>query len=314
MDIRIYCPQDFPSHLPHLQELYEDLFNLGKGFRPKLVQKVCEHLKLPEKEVLLISQSVEFIHNGSLLHDDLRDRSHLRRGKPAAWYKYSPEYAVLAGDYLLTRTVINIAAYGNKEFIVCSTKTIGDLVEGEWIQDSLLGRWDVDLETWDLVHRLKTGSLFKLCLTAPFLCQERYDENLQSTLDELGMLLGLLFQRSDDLLDFGVRNHENKIVLGDLNAGYLNSFGTYLLKDWTPEQRAELKDCLEIGPFKEAVGEKRFQQSVENFDQINRQLIKTYHHNLKNLALHLKPEELGLMEDLAGLPEVLYWRKDWAVQ
>ena len=99
-NIKVYSSSDFPAYLPKLNQLFDDLFSHGKGFRSKLIQKLSADLKLTDDEVLLLSQTIEFIHNASLLHDDLIDRSHLRRNKPAAWLKYTPEYAVLAGDYL----------------------------------------------------------------------------------------------------------------------------------------------------------------------------------------------------------------------
>jgi octaprenyl-diphosphate synthase len=101
MNIKVYAPEDFPSYLPKLNALYDDLFSHGKGFRAKLIQRVSEHLQLREEQVQLLAQTIEFIHNASLLHDDLIDRSPLRREKTAAWLKYTPEYAVLAGDHLL---------------------------------------------------------------------------------------------------------------------------------------------------------------------------------------------------------------------
>src|SRR5687768_10070487 len=111
--IKIFDAGDFPAYLPKLGQLYDDLFADGKGFRSYLVQKVSGHLGLSDRTVELLCQTIEFIHNASLLHDDLVDRSHLRRNKTAAWLKYTPEYAVLAGDYLLARVMVNLSNHGN---------------------------------------------------------------------------------------------------------------------------------------------------------------------------------------------------------
>ena len=108
-NIKVYSSKDFPEYLPKLNALYEDLFSKGKGFRSKLIQKCSKHLNLSSKQIHLLAQTIEFIHNASLLHDDLIDRSELRRNKPAAWLKYTPEYAVLAGDYLLARVMVNLS-------------------------------------------------------------------------------------------------------------------------------------------------------------------------------------------------------------
>ena len=145
MDLKLYAPDDFPSYLPKLNALYDDLFSRGKGFRAKLIQKISKHLGLNPKQIHLLAQTIEFIHNASLLHDDLIDRSALRRDKTAAWLKYTPEYAVLAGDYLLARVMVNLSRYGNLKLIQLTAEIISDLLEGEWIQDSLVEDWDVSM-------------------------------------------------------------------------------------------------------------------------------------------------------------------------
>ena len=303
-----YDRHNFPAHLPRLNALYGDLFSHGKGVRSNLIQNLSHHLELEDKTLHLLCQVIEFIHNASLLHDDFVDRSQVRRNKSAAWYKYTPEYAVLAGDYLLAQVMVNLSAYGNLKLIQCTAKVIEDLVEGEWIQDSLVGDWDVSLSSLDRVYNLKTASLFKWCLCAPFICQDRCDKGLQLTLLELGSLLGLLFQRSDDLLDFNVRNQEKKGILGDLKSGHLNSFGVYLTKGMSWSEKSRLKACQDMDEFKQVIGKKKFNDSVGRFDKINVKLIELCDHHLNNLRSYLEPKEWGLVDDLSHVPRSIYWR------
>lgn len=307
-DLKIFDEQDFPSYLPKLNALYDDLFTGGKGLRSKLIQIVARPLVLSSRQMHLLSQTIEFIHNASLLHDDLVDRSALRRNKPTAWLKYSPEYAVLAGDYLLARVMVNLSRYGNLKLIQYTAEVISDLLEGEWIQDSLIRDWGVRLETLDQVHNLKTASLFKWCLRAPFICAENADEQIQVVMGEMGGILGLLFQRSDDLLDFNVRNHEAKAVLGDLKSGYLNSFGAFLSRDFDLAHRNRLKDCETLQQVYEYVGREHFDQSLKEFDRINQGFIDLYHHHLNALSSRLLPEQRSMIADLKKLPGPLYWR------
>ena len=172
-DLKIFDRGDFPKYLPKLNALYGELFSSGKGFRSRLIQSIAKHLELTSRQVVLLAQTIEFIHNASLLHDDLVDRSPLRRSKPAAWLKYSPEYSVLAGYYLLARVMVNLSRYGNLRLIQYTAEMISDLLEGEWIQDSLIHDWRVQLNQLDQVHDLKTASLFKWCLRAPFIAQRQ---------------------------------------------------------------------------------------------------------------------------------------------
>ncbi len=307
--LKIYDSQDFPGYLPKLNHLYDDLFSNGKGFRSRLVQIVANRLKLPEEQTSLLAQTIEFIHNASLLHDDLIDRSPLRRSKTTAWLKYSPEYAVLAGDYLLARVMVNLSRFGNLKLIQFTAEMISDLLEGEWIQDSLVRDYDIKLSQLDRVHNLKTGSLFKWCLQAPFLTKENYNNEVHELLKEMGTLLGLLFQRSDDLLDFDVRNFEGKIILGDLKSGYLNSFSVFLLEKASSEVGAQFVKCQSLEELKRTIGEKYFNERLFEFDQTNSKLIDLYNHLNDRLLALLAPEQIGLHEELMPLAKALYWRK-----
>jgi len=307
--VKIYESQDFPSYLPKLNNLYDDLFSHGKGFRSRLVRLVGEKLSLKESIISLLSQTIEFIHNASLLHDDLVDRSALRRNKTTAWLKYTPEYAVLAGDYLLARVMVNLSKFGNLKLIQFTAEMISDLLEGEWIQDSLVRDFEIKLTQLDQVHNLKTGSLFKWCLQAPFFAVEIYDEDIHDLLKELGSILGLLFQRSDDLLDFDVRNYEDKAILGDLKSGYLNSFSVFLLKGASEEQRAKFIRSQSLEELKRIINENQFMMRLQEFDQINARLIDLYIHKIERLKSLLTPTQSLLCQDLIPLAKMLYWRK-----
>jgi octaprenyl-diphosphate synthase len=309
MNLKIYAPEDFPSYLPKLNALYDDLFSHGKGFRAKLIQKISDHLNLKSSQVHLLAQTIEFIHNASLLHDDLIDRSPLRREKTAAWLKYTPEYAVLAGDYLLARVMVNLSRYGNLQLIQYTAEMISDLLEGEWIQDSLIEDWDVSLNQLDRVHNLKTASLFKWCMRAPFIAAENYDAHIHGLLDEMGSLLGLLFQRSDDLLDFDIRNYERKVVLGDLKSGYMNSFATFLTRELNEQKKARFREVQSIQEIYDFIGESAFFARLEEFDSHNKKVIALFEHHCASLKSYLKNNEQGLIEELKVLPGILYWRK-----
>lgn len=309
MDIKIYDSKDFPRYLPKLNALYDDLFHGGKGFRGKLIHFFAESLQIQEKTEQLLAQTVEFIHNASLLHDDLIDRSSLRRGKTTAWLKYTPEYAVLAGDYLLARVMVNLSSFGNIELVHYTAEVISELLEGEWIQDSLIKDFNVQIEKLDQVHNLKTASLFKWCLRAPFIAVNRTEPALHQTLEEMGTLLGMLFQRSDDLLDFDIRNYEGKALLGDLKSGYLNSFGCFITHELDSVIKQKVTSSQSLGEFKMLVGESYFEQKVKEFDLLNQKLIDRYQHLLQFFATFLNPNEATIVTQLAKLPELLYWRK-----
>lgn len=309
MNLKVYDQKDFPAYLPKLNSLYDDLFTGGKGFRAELIKMVSDEIHLEQKVQHLLSQTIEFIHNASLLHDDLVDRSALRRGKTSAWLRFTPEYAVLAGDYLLARVMVNLSTFGNIRLVQYTAEMISDLLEGEWLQDSLVGDFAVDLSQLDRVHNLKTASLFKWCLRAPFIAANRFETGLHTSLEEMGTILGQLFQRSDDLLDFNIRNSEGKSALGDLKSGYMNSFAAFATRELPVDQRREMKNCQDLSQFYQRLGgENIFLQRVAEFDEKNIFLIDLYHHQLRLIKNHLPEDEHSLIRRLEPLTDILYWR------
>jgi octaprenyl-diphosphate synthase len=307
--IKVYDSKDFPDYLPKLNLLYDDLFAGGKGFRSQLIKWVGEPLGLSSDELRLLAQTIEFIHNASLLHDDLIDRSQLRRSKPAAWTKYSAEYAVLAGDYLLARVMVNLSKYGNIELVQYTAEMISDLLEGEWIQDSLVGDFEVTVEQLDQVHFLKTASLFKWCFKAPFIAAKKTDPTILGFLEEMGKTLGLCFQRSDDLLDFNVRNKEGKAVLGDLKSGYFNSFSSFLTSHLSAEGRQAYAQCQSLEDLKSFIGPDIFESRLKKFDEMNQEHVDLYIHYLDELVKLDSKLSGDFQKNLAPLGELLYWRK-----
>jgi octaprenyl-diphosphate synthase len=167
----------------------------------------------------------------------------------------------------------------------------------------------IKLEDLNRVHNLKTGSLFKWCIRAPFIAKERYDEKLHQQLEECGTILGLLFQRSDDLLDFDIRNDEGKAVLGDLKSGYLNSFAVWVLKGVADDAFKRAVHAQSLGEFKSVVGEAHFDSRAAEFDVENQRSIDLYFHRLQEMISSLNEDEKSTLELLKQLPQPLYWRK-----
>lgn len=304
LDFKIYSPKDFPSYLPKLNQLYDRLFEGGKGFRAALVSQMGSFIDLDESTTRLLAQTVEFIHNSSLLHDDLIDKAPLRRGKPAAWTEFGPEYTVLAGDYLLARVIVNLSEHGHLGLVKVTGEAISDLLEGEWLQDSIRFDAGVTWEQMDRIHRLKTSSLFSWCLKAPFVFKN-YSEEVIGLVSEIGDDLGSLLQRSDDLLDFDIRNAEGKTSFTDLKAGYLNLFAIELFK--TQELRQKAFEVESIESLYQWISPEQLQLALQNFDNKNQKLIEIV--NAK--AIRLK-ELCGLNEDflyfIRTVSEKIYWR------
>lgn len=314
-DLQFYHIEDFPAHLPQLRGLYEELLGPGKALRGYLVWGLSQWLGLNDRIGQLLAQSAEFIHHASLLHDDVVDRSSLRRHKTAAWVKYGVDQAVLAGDYLLARVMVNLSQFGHIRVVHEAAKCIRDLVEGEWLQDAYRRNLQVTWSQSRVMARLKTGSLFQWCFRAAGLMREIVEGPLPPgvwpVLSFLGEALGWLFQASDDLLDWNVRNYENKATFQDLPRGLINGFLAWFLDLHPHWRRPHLWDIPDLSQWYEHLsseGLEQWEKALIAFDQEHQRLLERSFEFVDQLAAILNlPDEFN--QALKQIFHWAYWRQ-----
>lgn len=231
----------------------------GKQLRSRLVELVASAHGVPSEDALQLGRIVEMVHNATLTHDDVIDNSHTRRGAPSIPAQINNKKSVLLGDYMLAKSLHELSDFNNPTLTKELTLTLKDLVEGEWIQFENTNPFEIQTQTYETLARKKTGSLFRWCFLAP-LVVNKYEQSLYDLYAEFGEQLGVLFQMTDDLIDF---NEESKKTYGlDLannNINYVLHFvGIHypeLKRDFLQadniaslnlNEEDALKDCLEI--------------------------------------------------------------------
>ena len=291
-----------------LTQIIEKLFSKGKSFRCSLIRLISRRLRLKEHEQRFLCLLVESIHNSSLLHDDFIDRSRSRRGRPAAWIEFSPPLAVLTGDYLLAYVSARLADLGNLLLIRLTADVIQSLVRGEFLQYEMSqsGKWSA--RKVKKASALKTGSLFIWALQAPFLYKNRREKKLLQALHRLGSDMGVLFQRSDDLIDFALKKGSGKKPFADLKQNYLNSFACFLAEKRGEDFVSRLKKVQNFKAFKNLVPD--YPNHVKEFHQINQKRILKVQKDMDCLSRLLKPYERELTEDLKTAVLACYQRSN----
>ena len=176
----------------------------GKRFRALLALMTADLFCLDSESSIDIAVSCEFIHNASLIHDDLQDRDLLRRGLPTIWNRFGDHTAINLGDYFIsgsfeTLTKINVNPEYKCKAILELSKIIKQTLKGQSLE--ILGRSDFDLkmEDYESTAKAKTGGL--ICLPIKLvmiLMGEQINENNFKPLYEAG----LSCQIQDDLSDF----------------------------------------------------------------------------------------------------------------
>ncbi|MGH3050072.1 MAG: polyprenyl synthetase family protein [Gaiellaceae bacterium] len=177
----------------------------GKRLRPALV-----FLSTPpgEEPSLAAGVAVELVHMATLVHDDLIDRAHFRRGKAAAWSMYGSDAARATGDYLFARAFAELAAAGDADSVEILADATLCLARGEAMQRLQTHDAATTVEAYLERCALKTGKLFEAA------CR------LGGGCGEYGLTLGIAFQIADDVLDCsGATIETGKIAGTDLRDG-----------------------------------------------------------------------------------------------
>ena len=152
--------------------------------------------------------AVELVHMATLVHDDLIDRAHFRRGKAAAWSVHGAEAARATGDYLFARAFAELAATGDARAVNVLADATLRLARGEALQRTQTHDPSTSVESYLERCALKTGALFEAA------CR------LGGGSGDFGVALGIAFQIADDVLDCaGATIETGKIAGTDLRDG-----------------------------------------------------------------------------------------------
>jgi octaprenyl-diphosphate synthase len=142
---------------------------------------------------------VELIHLATLVHDDAVDHSVLRRGMPTINALFSHQVAVIMGDYLYSRAIIELVRLEDLEPLRVFARVTNEMTVGEMRQLEAHDKLSYGEEQYDQLIRAKTASLLSgACEVGALHAPAPYREALA----RFGMRLGMAFQIADDLLDY----------------------------------------------------------------------------------------------------------------
>ena len=187
------------------------LFPGGKKIRSKILIDIGSLLSINYKTLIRIGAAVECIHAYSLIHDDLpcMDDDKIRRGKPTTHVKFGESTAVLAGNSLQTMACEILASPSFKIKEKTKVNLIKKLSECSGHLGIAGGQYlDLSYEKKKIsknkiieMEKKKTGKLFSFCCAAPAIIKNKSNKEIKF-FENIGLNIGLLFQISDDLIDF----------------------------------------------------------------------------------------------------------------
>ncbi|HEV2750245.1 MAG TPA: polyprenyl synthetase family protein [Gemmatimonadales bacterium] len=187
---------DFPliaavnEHLVHMK---------GKLFRPTLMLLSNQASGSDDPRAGTLAAVVELIHLATLVHDDSVDHSTLRRGLPTLNALFSHQIAVIMGDYLYSRAIIELVELDDLEPLRVFARVTNEMTIGEMRQLEAHDKLAYGEAEYDQLIRAKTASLLSGACEVGAL---RAAPARRAALARFGMQLGMAFQIADDLLDY----------------------------------------------------------------------------------------------------------------
>jgi geranylgeranyl diphosphate synthase type I len=180
----------------------------GKRLRPILAMLSCEVVGGVPEATIPFGIALEYMHNSTLIHDDIIDKDKWRRGLQTTHEKFGVPFAILAGDALIGETYrmlsymappeLNSVTY--KEIIRSIADAAKDFYEGEALDIEFAVRLDVTIPQYMRMIEKKTGQLYYLAGKGGALIGKGSSKQVEN-LAQYGTLFGLMFQIKDDLLN-----------------------------------------------------------------------------------------------------------------
>ena len=258
----------------------------GKRIRPVLMLMSYNMYKDTVQDILQQALALETYHNFTLLHDDLIDKSDIRRGHPTVHIRWDENTAILSGDSML---MFAYRLFGNNAAFEDFSKATMGVWDGEELDMEFEERLDVTEGEYMEMIRLKTALLlaYGLKIGAKLAGSDIED---QQNLYDFGTKMGLAFQVQDDLLDVYA---DTTVFKKKLGGDIVENKKTYLLiqalNKSNNQQRAELeawisrKDCnneekiaavtqlynyIGIPAITQECIEKLFDESLKSLDKV----------------------------------------------
>ena len=206
----------------------------GKRLRPALLLLAAGASGYRGESAIRLGAVVEMIHSATLIHDDVIDGANTRRGRPSANARWGNHMSVLAGDWLYMQSFEMALRERNFAILDILIDLTQNMVEGELLQLTRLGRIDLkEVEATELAYR-KTACLFSGCSRLGAVLGKQ-PKAVEEALAEYGRNAGLAFQLVDDLLDFTASPEKlGKPVLSDLKEGKVTLPLIFALEAATP--------------------------------------------------------------------------------
>ena len=240
----------------------------GKRIRPVICILIAKALNYPGSDLIKLASSIELLHTATLIHDDVVDRSILRRGKESIQIRWDNAHGVLVGDFVYSKAFQLMASFNNPEIIRALANATNRISEGEVLQLSLKNEATLSEKDYFEIIQRKTAELFKVsAVTAGILCSS--SDEMVAGLGNFSSSLGTAFQIQDDILDyFGDENLTGKKIGKDFEERKFTLPVIIALKNLDNKNRKNFLSLFEKGNKEDFLEILRILKNGNTFNQM----------------------------------------------
>lgn len=220
---------------------------------------VSENHRNTHYDAICVAAIVELIHNATLLHDDVIDGGQKRRGLPTVNSLCGNEFAVLLGDFLLSKA-FKICAELGPEITNIVAGTAVRVCEGELRQVTERENWQLSESEYIDIITEKSAALFSNCCLVGGLLAGASETQILPLAD-FGLKAGIAFQITDDLLDIiGDESKTGKTLGRDIDKNKLTLAVIHLLRAVEKTEQSAVINSYLVNPEAHLEGEARCQR------------------------------------------------------
>mgnify|MGYP001209478881 CR=1 FL=1 len=198
-----------------------DLFAAGgKRLRPALVLLSAKFGRYDLDQLKPAAMAVELTHAATLVHDDVIDRSSVRRGRPTVAATLGDEPAIVIGDFYFAKAYEHAARTRSSEAVAILARAVMEICAGEVRQQAIRYHYSTDVDEYMRRIQAKTATL--LAASCDIGAQiAAVPQAQRKALSRYGQELGLAFQIADDVLDYlGSADEIGKPIGHDIAEGF----------------------------------------------------------------------------------------------
>lgn len=197
-----YFSNTMRSNIPLLRIVLNYILRRkGKQMRPMLVllsSRLFGEIKEPS---FVAATLIELLHTTSIVHDDVVDDAHERRGALSINALWNSKIAVLVGDYMLSRGLLISVEKGRYDMLEIMSEAVKAMSEGELLQLQKSRKLNITEEVYFEIIRMKTAALTAACTECGAKAVTDDPDTLQG-MKLFGETIGMAFQIRDDVLDY----------------------------------------------------------------------------------------------------------------